>query len=278
MELIKDKHKREGLIGTVLFHVLLLILFIFAGLTYTVPPPEYGMLVNFGTSEVGSGEVQPETSGDPVAEEVLPEPVEATPEVVPETPTPTPEKVMTQTVEDAPEIEEQPKEEPKEVVEEVKPKEEVKEKPKEEVKPKISNKLSNAFNKLKNAKTSKGGSHGDDKNKTGDKGQPNGSMDPGAFKGIPGDGGNGSYYLGGRKAKLIMPEDDSQEEGIVVVDIIVDRTGRVLKAYPGAKGSTTTSAKLYRKAKEAALKTKFTPKPDAPLEQKGQIKYHFILG
>lgn len=276
MELIRDKHKREGFIGTVIFHIILLIVFIYAGLTYTVPPPEYGMLVNFGTSDTGSGDVQPEKSGDPVITEDVPEPVEEVVESTPETPEPVQEQIVTQEVEDAPEVVEQPKEEkPKEPVEETPPKEVVEEKPKEEEKPKISSKVNNAFSKLKNSKSTSGGSEGDDNN-PGDKGQEHGSMDPGAYQG--GGGGNGDYFLGGRKANLIKPVDDSQEEGIVIVEIIVDRNGRVLKAFPGAKGSTTTSAKLYKKAKEAALKTKFTPKPDAPLEQKGYIKYNFILG
>ncbi len=50
MHVWEDKYKREGLIGTIVFHVILLLIFIFAGLPYTVPRPEQGILVNFGTS------------------------------------------------------------------------------------------------------------------------------------------------------------------------------------------------------------------------------------
>ena len=72
-------------------------------------------------------------------------------------------------------------------------------------------------------------------------------------------------------------KDNSQEEGKVVVDIIVDKYGKVLRATPGARGSTTTSTVLYKKAKEAALKTKFNANPDVAEEQKGQMTFIFIL-
>jgi hypothetical protein len=52
MQFIKDKNNRAGIIGTILFHVLLLILFLFVGMTYPdPPPPEEGITINFGNSE-----------------------------------------------------------------------------------------------------------------------------------------------------------------------------------------------------------------------------------
>ena len=71
--------------------------------------------------------------------------------------------------------------------------------------------------------------------------------------------------------------DNSQEEGKVVVDIIVDNTGKVVRATPGARGSTTTSSILYEKAQKAALATKFNANPNAAQEQKGQMTFIFIL-
>ena len=54
------KHKRKGLYGTLLFHALLLLSFVFMGLTYTIPPPpEEGITINFGFDDFGYGEVQP---------------------------------------------------------------------------------------------------------------------------------------------------------------------------------------------------------------------------
>ena len=35
----EKKNKRNGVIGTILFHALLLLSFLFMGLTYRIPPP-----------------------------------------------------------------------------------------------------------------------------------------------------------------------------------------------------------------------------------------------
>ena len=64
------KLNRRGLIATIVYHTLLLLLLVLAGLTYPVPPPgEEGILVNFGTDETGLGEMEPagddQQAGDP---------------------------------------------------------------------------------------------------------------------------------------------------------------------------------------------------------------------
>ena len=86
------------------------------------------------------------------------------------------------------------------------------------------------------------------------------------------------YDLAGRQARsLPKPKYDIQSEGIVVVEVTVDRNGNVTKATPGVRGSTTLEEYFLRVAREAALTAKFDRKPDAPVIQKGTITYHFIL-
>lgn len=92
------KLNRRGLIATIIYHALLLLLLVFAGLTFPVPPPEEeGILVNFGTDVTGLGSYEP--SGDdqqagepdlPVVEESMEIPEEETAPVreAEETPTP----------------------------------------------------------------------------------------------------------------------------------------------------------------------------------------------
>ena len=248
--------ERYGIIGTVLFHVLLLIAFLLLGLTSMDPPPDNGVLLNFGTSDVGSGEIQPdESTSNPIVPE-NPDEVDAVPEEVQEVT----EEVITQDeVETVKITEEKEKEEP------------VEEKP--EISDQLKQTLSNAFNKKTNS-----GSEGDD-NVAGDKGKTEGTKEGTDYDGEAGGGGNGiSYNLGGRKhLSLPRPIDNSQEEGIVVVTIVVDRAGNVISAIPGARGSTTASSSLLKKAKEAALKAKFSANPSAAEEQKGTIKYVFLL-
>jgi hypothetical protein len=64
------KLNRRGLIATIVYHTLLLLLLVFAGLTFPDPPPEEeGILVNFGTEESGMGDIEPsgddQQAGDP---------------------------------------------------------------------------------------------------------------------------------------------------------------------------------------------------------------------
>ncbi len=63
----------------------------------------------------------------------------------------------------------------------------------------------------------------------------------------------------------------------MVVEVSVDRSGKVVQAIPGFRGSTTLDENLLKVAKEAALKATFEPKPDAPAVQKGTITYNFVL-
>jgi colicin import membrane protein len=59
MEEYLRKHKR-GIIGTIIFHIMILLLLIFLGFFTPLPlPGEEGILVNFGTSDNGSGDIEP---------------------------------------------------------------------------------------------------------------------------------------------------------------------------------------------------------------------------
>ena len=259
-ELMLKKDKRNSFILSVILHIVLFIIFYFNGLKMIIPAPEHGMLINFGTDDQGYGEVQPEQTGEvqELVEEVVPIPETQQTDVDPNE-----EDVLTSN-------DPNPVEVPKEKV--TQKQQQVVDKPKE-IDPKLKETLNNAFNK--SSKTS-GGSEGNDPGKTGDKGEQWGVKDAGAYSG-KGDGKGYSYSLNGRGPKAIpLPIDNSQEEGNVVVDIIVDRAGNVVSARPGGKGTTAPSS-LYEKARVAAMKAKFTPNPDAPEQQSGQITYKFIL-
>ena len=91
--------------------------------------------------------------------------------------------------------------------------------------------------------------------------------------------GNGSgYSLGNRKAlSKPQPNYTCNEEGRVVVEISVDRNGKVTSATPGIKGTTNTASCLLSQAKIAALNTKWESSSDAPEKQVGKIIYNFSL-
>jgi hypothetical protein len=252
------KSEKYGLTGTIVFHVLLILLFLLTGLTYTVPPPaEEGILINFGFDDQGSGQEQTrsavENRQEKVEEKTESERVQSRSD----------EDVLTQNSEEAPKVNAKKSENIRE--------EEVKEEPKP------SKELSNAMSKWKNKSDNKSASDGIT-GKNGDQGDPNGSLDSKSYVG--GSGGNGFKLIGLGGRSMVKPpdiKDHSQEEGTVIVDIIVDKNGNVLRASPGARGSTTTSSVLYKIAKEAALSTKFNVSPEAPEQQKGQIVFTFLL-
>ena len=82
MAFLDTKHKRKSALYTTMIGVVLLVIMFIFGLTYFDPPIEYGIAVNFGTSDVGSGNVQPTEALKPATvSESEPEPVEEVEEV-----------------------------------------------------------------------------------------------------------------------------------------------------------------------------------------------------
>jgi len=91
-------------------------------------------------------------------------------------------------------------------------------------------------------------------------------------------GGNGNYMLGNRKAlNKPQPNYTCNEQGKVVVEISVDRNGRVVAATPGIRGTTNAASCLLSQAKIAAMDTKWQADANAPDVQKGKIIYNFKL-
>ncbi len=256
MKFLETEEEKKSFIITSIIFVLILILCFFLGMTYLDPPPENGIAINFGTTDYGSGDVQPmeDVRMSPQASQAS---AQSTPEV---------EDVVTQDNADAPVInKEKPKENTKPAV-----------KPKEAPKP--SKATSDALNNLINGpetpgKTDQGQGPGD---RPGDKGDPNGDRNsngdsPGTGKGK--GTGVGSYNLAGRKALSKSEPAGCNEAGTVTVQITVDSAGKVIKAETGR--GTNASPCLITQAKAAAMKWKF----DAGTSEKqvGTIIYNFKL-
>jgi outer membrane biosynthesis protein TonB len=94
----------------------------------------------------------------------------------------------------------------------------------------------------------------------------------------PGKGrGNGGYGFSLSGRSIMTPpvlSKDTKEEGKVVVEITVDKTGKVIKADPNGRGTTTSSPMLKAKARQAALATMFNVSGEFE-EQKGTITIIF---
>ncbi len=92
-----------------------------------------------------------------------------------------------------------------------------------------------------------------------------------------GEGLSGNFSLAGRSliGYLPLPGYNSQTEGRVIVDIVVDEKGRVTSASKRPKGSTTNDSRLVNAAIEAAKKARFSPSDD--FNQSGTITYIFKM-
>ena len=279
----------KGLVGATIIHLVLFVLLVIV--SFSIPPPpetEEGILVNFGTGETGLGMIEP--SPQAIQEETSPPPPSNAAIKTEEEP------LLTQNDEEAPEVKKIDPEAEKKRLEKIEADKKIKElaeaerirKQQEEIERKrieaeqqrqadIMNRTKNALANSKNAgtgSTSEGIAGG-----AGNQGDPRGSVDSKVRGEGSGTGDKGiSYELQGRGfQKLPKPKYDYQDGGKVVVEVSVDRSGKVIKAVPGIKGSTTLDEYLLKVAKDAAMEARFEAKPDAPLFQKGTITYNFIL-
>lgn len=260
-----EKNKAAGIFGTVLVHALLLLLLLFMALRTPLPlPGEEGMEVNLGYSDQGMGTEQP--LDIPAAQAAA-------------TPPPTAanrDELVTSNDEESPAVTEKPKKKP-----DTKPAENTVAKPVEN-KPAEPQVNKNALYTGKTKGTQTGGNQGI-AGGVGDQGNPNGTPNSTNYSGHGGAGDGVQFQLKGRgKVYLNQPPYESDEQGRVVVEIIVDRDGTVIRATAGKKipgtniGTNVSDAKLWNLAKQAALKSKFTPDPKALEEQVGYITYNFI--
>jgi colicin import membrane protein len=279
----------KGLTGTIIIHLVVLLLFVFIAFSVPAPPErEEGILVNFGTDETGLGMIEP--SPPAVQEETTPPPPSA-PEVKTKE-----ESLLTQNTEDAPEVKKVDPEAEKKRLEKIEADKKIREEREAEKKriaqeeaerkrieaeqkreADIMNKTKNALANSKNTGTSSTGEGV--AGGPGNQGVQSGSVDS-KVRGPGGGLGNEgiSYNLQGRGVqRLPTPKYDYQGEGRVVVEVSVDKEGKVVQAIPGIKGSTTLDEYLLKVAKDAALEARFDVKQDAPAIQKGTITYNFKL-
>jgi TonB family protein len=235
----ENKNKTIAIGITVAVHAAVIAVLFILALTTPLPlPGEAGVEVNLGMYNEGMG-VQQQPKPTKVVEAPKPKPEQVK------------EETVTQDTDEAPAIEEP--------------------KPKEE--PKVNER---ALFKPVNQPVEQQSSEGNTET-PGDQGNPNGGQNIANYEGQGGAGGGPSYDLGGRNAKsLPRPSSDFNEEGTIVVDIWVDRDGRVQRAEVG-KGTNISNARMRETAKQAALQSVFAPDKNAVELQRGTITYKFII-
>ncbi len=282
MKYLETKHERNSAKITVLITVILLLLLFVVGPPYMDPPVEYGVAVNFGTSNFGSGNIQPKEPVKSEPNDVVtpPEETESVPETAPSTSSEVKEEVLTQDNAEDIAIKKQKEAKAKAKAEaDAKAKAEAeriaKEKREQEEKKK---KLDALIGGVKSSDGAIGG-EGDD-TQAGDKGQLDGDPYAPSYFGGPGSGSGGvGYGLNGRGNAIYKTiKQDCNESGMVIVKIIVNRNGDVVEATPGVKGTTNTAPCLLDPARKIALSHKWRADSKAPAKQIGFVKVNFNLG
>lgn len=241
----KNRNKLYGIITTVAIHATaIVLLFVLCFKTPLPLPGEEGVEVNLGMYETSQQDYETTSQQD---QETTSQQVEETEEVE--------EENITFEDEEVPAIEEE--------TEEV-----------EEEKPVVNQRAMFKAPVTKNADNDK---QSDDNKDDMERGIPEGLKDINRYEGHGGSGDGPAYDLGGRGAKSISsPSKEFSEEGTVVVDIWVDKDGRVQRAEIG-KGTTIVNSSMLESAKRAALNSIFNKDDKAAELQKGSITYTFII-
>lgn len=235
-------YKLIGLIVSIVAHGLLILCLLLMGLRYPdPPPPELGVEMDMGEfSDVGTDSEHAAEGGEDLSSESS----YANDD----------NNELTQQSEDVPLTSKKTPSPTKN-----------KKKPKDNVKPQSEETKidQNALFTKGRVKKGSGGSTG---------------VGEGSGKGSGGEGGGSgiSFSLAGRGSKSLPgPTATSPENGNIVVEIRVDQEGNVVSAKAGVRGTTLWDTNLWRRCEQAAKKSKFTAKPDAPELQPGKITYIF---
>ncbi len=292
----EKKNKRIALLSTIGIQVLvvLLLFLIIAWRPPNPPLPEYGIELNFGMDTEGSGDVQPETpvgdeGNEPENEATQPTPAEAQPEesneAVPEEVKPTDTKPVEEQIQskvESPVTVKEKKEavKPVEKPKEIAPEKKVEKKP--EVKPTIDSKAVYKPNNqptqsdAQGTKEGKPGNQGDDTNKAGDKGSPEGTRSGKSLYGE--NGGGGGFSSTGLEnfdwPKVQPPPIPDNAFGDYVFTVKVNALGEVVSVKSKQSGP---SPEAERKLKEMIQKLEFEPKgSNMPAESTGTITFKVV--
>ena len=275
----KKKETLVGLIGTLVVHGVVFLLLWFLFIRAAEPQEESGVPVLLGSEMLaqGGGDRYKMTEVDirPIPKEISASPEKNISQVG--------EKIISQDMEETVAIE--PKKEEKKVVEKTpeKPTEPVQEQPKEKTEAELraeaekaaaeaaARSIAGAFGKGNSMEN-----RGDATTGTGIQGSVEGNSETGEKS--EGVGGYGSFDLNGRtlgEGGLPRPDYTVQDEGRVVVTIIVNPAGQVVSAEIHRR-TNTTNATLRKAALDAARKARFNAVNEVN-NQSGTITYYFKL-
>ncbi|MDR3365545.1 MAG: TonB family protein [Prevotellaceae bacterium] len=266
-----QQDKIKGVIATVFFHGVALLMLFSWGYQKPFPPPaELGILINFGDAQSGMGQEEPIRT-EAVAQPQPPRVAEQEER-----------EILTQDYEEAAAAAIPPKKKKGKRKKE-KPQQRTSRQPDEpqpdDTPQKPAEKPREVNRNALFPGQSAAASQGEGSASSGNQGAPDGSPHSPHTVGS-GLGDISGASLAGRSLRGKLPEPDYriQQSGRVIVRIKVDREGNVVEAEARQEGSTIMDATLYDAAERAARRAKFSANPNGPLFQNGIITYVFKLG
>ena len=280
MAFLQTTYEKKSFWTTAFILLAVLLLLFFAGLRYLDPPPENGILIVFGNTDPGNSLTLAPPIQAATEETIVPE-MNAAPEVkevlVEEVVSEALEEVLT-TADSELVLPKELDEKAAETVPEKVP-ETVPEKIPEKVIQQASAATKAALANILGAKEAQGSGKGNGE-KSANQGLSDGSKYANSFYGsTTGEVQGFGFGLAGRSlASKGSVTPDCNEEGRVVVAITVDRSGKVIAADPGVKGSTNNAPCLLAPAKATAFMYQWAPDTEAPEKQIGFVVINFKLG
>lgn len=253
MDSQEKKNQRVGWLATVGVHgaAFLILFFVIAWRAPDPPLPEYGIELNFGLDDQGTGDVQPEETAGDEGESATESPAAESQANESEKTEPEPDPAADKTSEPVASKLESPvsvKEEKKAAETVMTPDKAVTDPKKETV---VSRTESAEKKPIDDAKKGEAASHGDDAKKEGDKGSKEGTLDAQSLYGTPGGGGGGTgvnlSMTGWKWAdEPKIPTVPDNENGKIVFDIECDDNGDIT-------GITTVERTLSVRAEQLLM-------------------------
>ena len=280
MAFLQTTYEKKSFWTTAFILLAVLLLLFFAGLRYLDPPPENGILIAFGNIDPGNSLTLAPLIQATTEETIVPE-MNAAPEVkevmVEEVVSEALEEVLT-TADSELVLPKELAEKATETVPEKVPEPAIEKTP-EKVIQQASAATKAALANILGAKEAQGSGIGND-GKSANQGLSDGSKYANSFYGsTTGEVQGFGFGLAGRSlASKGSVTPDCNEEGRVVVAITVDRSGKVIAADPGVKGSTNNAPCLLAPAKATAFMYQWAPDAEAPEKQIGFVVINFKLG
>lgn len=277
-----NEHRKEklvGLLGTLIVHGIVFLLLWLLFIRASVPQAESGVPVLLGTELLAQGDgdkfEMTEVDIQPIPQEISSQPENNF--------SPTGEEILSQDMEETIAIEPKKEEKKEEKVTPPQPSEQpAPEQPKEKTEAELraeaeraaaeaaARSIAGAFGKGNSMEN-----RGEAETGKGIQGSTEGNSETGKPTGV---GGYGSFDLNGRtlgEGGLPRPEYNVQDEGRVVVTIIVNPAGQVVSADIHRR-TNTVNATLRKAALDAARKARFNA-VNSVNNQSGTITYYFKL-